>query len=212
MKKTILFVLITIFSFSKLYAQQMVYFISDEDNKPPKKNEVVVITRATLSPSPNMEFYSKYSGPGKIYPLINEKNIYKKPKIFLPTAPVYSYALGDEGVLNGIKMDIPKDRVIKLDYFRCFLVNDSYMTNHVSPTFVIPLPLYIEFTVPEGVNYIYIGSFTYNWTGFLFDIKNVKKADEYDDAVKFVAQKYGSSAKLERVPLREMQKEDKKKK
>ncbi len=204
MKKNILIILILLFSLSGLYASD--YVVDKKYDKKPKKDEVLIVTKISFSPTPDNAFYTKYT---KILAGYKTKEEVIKPRIYIPMRTSWgstSYAsLGDESELTSVKFDIPKDRVIRIEFLRSYLANIEYLN--------IFLPLNIEFTVPEGVNYVYLGSFIYDYEGYQFNIKNIRKVDDYDNAVKFVAEKYGSDVKLERVPIRELTpKEDKKKK
>ena len=197
MRKIIFSTLILLFSFSGLYAsERQVFFYDRIDDRKPRRNEVVVVTRVSLSPAPNMEFYERYN---RIFN-IRGNRVYSAPRIFFPARmtdrAVDYFAMGDEGALKAIKINVPRDGIIRVDFFRCFLINQESVS--------IALPLFLEFTVPEGASYIYIGSFTYEWTGYQFDIGNVRRTDEFDAAAKFVAEKYGADATLVRVPTREM--------
>lgn len=189
-------------------------FAQDKTYKAPKQSEVVIVSRVELTPTPRDSFYLQYRA-------INENNYYSyiwdvvkgqdKTTTMLAVAEFKrrdyylnkEFFLGIDRGIDSIKVDIPNDRVIKLTYMKVNLANLNI--------FSVILPLQVEFTVPEGVNYVYIGSFEYECKGFGLEITGVKSTDEYDKAAEFVRAKYGQNASLARVPLRQISEEDRKK-
>ena len=178
----------------------------------PNSSEVVIVASVTLSPTPNNAFFSKYNTVDSFY---NKRIINSKTYQGVITPTIYMilgkfdkkdyvtaiYHLGDDSEINSIKTQIPQDRVIKIDQINAYLADMEI--------FGLTLPVSMEFSLPEKVNYVYIGSFIYEWEGDDFKIKNVQQIDDYDNAAKFVAEKYGADAKLERVSLRKITKERK---
>ena len=173
----------------------------------PNSSEVVIVASAALSPTPNSDFFAKYNTINSYY---NKKIIDSKKTQGITIPAIYMivgkfdkkgyvtaiYHLGDDSEINSVKTRIPRDRVLKIDHMRAYLANMEI--------FGITLPVSMEFTVPKNVNYVYIGSFVYEWEGHDFKIKNIEQVDDYENAAKFIAEKYGADAKLERVSLREM--------
>ena len=67
-----------------------------------------------------------------------------------------------------------------------------------------------RYAVPEGVNYIYLGTFTYSIKDEFFTISDVAKSDEFDAAAVAVAKAYGKEAQLTRANLISLEPKDKK--
>ncbi|MCL2480383.1 MAG: hypothetical protein FWF38_01585 [Spirochaetaceae bacterium] len=184
----------------------------DKSDTKPNSSEVVIVASATLSPTPNNAFFTKYNTINSAY---NKRIINSKTYNGVITPTIYIilgkfdrkeyvtaiYHLGDDSEINCIKTQIPRDRVIKIDQINAYLADMEI--------FGLTLPVGMEFSLPEKVNYVYIGSFVYEWEGYDFKIKNIQQIDDYDNAAKFIAEKYGTDAKLERVSLRKITKEKK---
>ena len=175
----------------------------------PRGAEVVIVAGVTLSPAPDNAFFTKYRTTESSYDkgIIDPK---KSRDIIIPTIYIVLgkfdkrdyvtaiYHLGNDSEINSVKIQIPRDRVVKIDYMTAYLADMEI--------FGINLPVSMEFSLPKNVNYVYIGSFIYEWEPYGFKIKNREQIDDYNNAVKFVAEKYGADAKLERVQLREITK------
>jgi hypothetical protein len=204
--KKILFTIIFVLMTANLFADGDLY-------KKPGKNEVVVITSVTLSPTPDNAFFSKYRN------LKSELNgvITKKEEIVLPGVVVTALQPEDDEYLmknafiaydseiGCFKAEITKkERNVIIRYIISYLGSINNFFPIVSLTKK-------QFTIPDGVQYVYIGSFVCEWEGVKFDIKSIKQIDRYDEAVKFVAEKYGAAAKVVRVPLSDFYFEDEKK-
>ncbi len=182
---------------------------ADKSYGKPSNSEVVIVASVALSPAPNNAFFAKYRTVKSSYNsgIINSK---KSQDVIIPTIYMILgkfdkkdyvtaiYHLGDDSEVNSIKMEIPRDRVIKIDHFKAYLADMEI--------FGINLPLSMEFSLPEKVNYVYIGSFIYDWEDYDFKIKSTNKIDDYENAVKFVTEKYGADIILEKVSLRELSK------
>ena len=179
--------------------------INKNYNKP-GRSEVVIVASAILSPTPNNAFYTKYNSIDSFY----EKKINSKEYKDIITPTIYMivgkfdkkdyvtaiYHLGNDSEINSVRTKIPKDRIVKIDCMKAYLADIEI--------FGITLPVSMEFSVPKSVNYVYIGSFVYEWEGHDFRIKNVQQIDDYNNAAKFVAEKYGADAKLERATLQKI--------
>jgi hypothetical protein len=180
--------------------------VGKSDSKP-SRTEVVIVTSAALAPTPDNAFFTQYSAIESFYKkrIINSKEYQETitPSIYIILGKFDKknyvtaiYQLGNDSEINSIKIQIPRGRVIKIDHMRAYLADIEI--------FGITLPVSMEFSLPEKTNYVYIGSFIYEWEGCGFKIKSIQQADDYEKAAKFIAEKYGPDAKLEKVTLREI--------
>jgi hypothetical protein len=177
----------------------------------PRSSEVVLVARIIVSPSIDTEFYSHYvsfEAPGV------EATADKSLKGKTPDSSVYlelgdatksmSFAgnkyvranrvyLGSLGNIGLLKTDLPKSRQIRLDVARVYIVDNGFL--------YFELPIYRSITVPEGANYVYLGTFTYTLKNEFFEISDISRSDEFDAAAAAVAKAYGPEAQLVRVNL-----------
>ena len=65
--------------------------------------------------------------------------------------------------------------------------------------------------MPEGVNYVYLGTFTYSIKDEFFNISDIAKSDEFDDASAAVLKAFGKDAQLPRANLLSLDPETEKK-
>ncbi len=165
----------------------------------PKKNEVVVIARAIVDPPVNDEFFAQYHNLESRSILKDKKIKDSEKKTSASLACGYGYkrtwglAEVKDGVYVAIKVSIPKDKILRFPLFECYPANYAFLKFY--------LPVSAQIMVPEGVNYVYLGTFTYKVRGLNFEVIDMKLIDEFDAASAFVAEKYGKDAKLMRVPL-----------
>lgn len=75
-----------------------------------------------------------------------------------------------------------KTNPIKIRGFEYYLFNSTFAE--------IYIPLEFSFTIPADAKAVYIGSFEIYIDGRTFEIKSIKRFDEYDDAQKVLDQRY----------------------
>jgi hypothetical protein len=169
----------------------------------PRSNEVVLVARFVVSPGLDRDFYSHYTAfkaPGIVVP-VNKSLKGKTPDdtVYLQTQLPdkdfqwkwdYMGALGEVGFA---KVSIPKKREIQVNGARVYVVDNDYL--------FFDLPIVRKISVPEGVNYIYLGTFTYSLKNEFFMISDIAKSDEFDAAAEMVAKTYGKEAQLTRANL-----------
>jgi len=169
----------------------------------PRSSEVVIVFRVEVKPDVDRDFYSNYasfSSPwvsaalprglkkGEL-PADSLSFVWFEDGAYLGTR-VY---LGPAAGLQMVKISIPKNRTIDLASLRYFLYDNSYL--------YFDLPVLRKIVVPEGANYVYVGTFTYTIADEYFRISDITLSDEYDGAHAQVAKVYGESARLLRVNL-----------
>lgn len=176
------------------------------DKKPtkPRANEVVLVARFVVSPSLNREFYANYAAfkaPG-IEATVDKKLKGKTPddsvyiqtrtpgKADIEAVKTYSAALGEIGF---VKLTIPKNREIQIDGARVYIVDNGFL--------FFDLPLVRKIVVPEGANYVYLGTFTYSLKDEFFNIADISKSDDFDSALAATQKAYGDGAELVRANL-----------
>lgn len=177
------------------------------DKKPtkPRSNEVVLVARFAVSPSIDREFYSNYvafKAPG-IEATVDKKDKGRTPddSVYLETnsqiggtyytaAKNYLAALGEIGF---VKIQIPKSREIQINGARVYVVGNGFL--------YFDLPIGAKIVVPEGANYVYLGTFSYSLKDEYFRIGGASKSDEFDAAAVALAKEYGEGAQLVRANL-----------
>jgi hypothetical protein len=185
---------------------------ADKLAKKPRASEVVIVARFELSPALDRNFFSAYTVIKTPYVEMGSKPkkgaeapadtlaLYtKNPSNKDKSAIVYPDAVNDFGVLGETsyaKLPIPKSREIVLNYVRVYIVNN--------PLLFLDLPIQRKIVVPEGVNYVYLGTFTYQIENEYFDIKDISLSDEFDGAKDYVAKTFGAGAELSRVNLQKL--------
>lgn len=179
-----------------------VSFLVAEDYKLPREKEVVLAVRLVMEPRIDDAFYSQYWDlRSKVIKMGGRK--VREGEVVPSTANletgnnVWSYknlSLGNVGSLATVKLKIPKERSIH--------VNGFYVYPADIGLFKIGLPVMAQFDVPEDANYVYLGTFVCSWEGSQYDIKKFQRIDEYEQAQQIVHQRYGSDARLLRVPLK----------
>lgn len=176
-------------------------FFAREIYKKPAANQVVVVTRISVTPPINDEFYFQYAilkGRSKPQNAKVPKGGERSVVTLNPThGGLFSYGfsyLPDQTFLP-VLCSIPKTRAIKFQHAKLFPGGPGCMQLEVR------LPFDIQVTIPEGAKYVYIGSFTYHVSGLHFAVVSVDKAEEFEQAQEFVRQTYGDDAVLMRVPI-----------
>lgn len=175
----------------------------------PRSSEVVIVARMQFTPALDRDFFSHYAGFLAPYPgAFAEKT--KKGEATSDTMALYARdpkeaasdipyltptsPFGRPGDISLGKMVIPKDRRIQIDYARVYVFGNEY--------FYFDLPIGRTIVVPEGVNYVYLGTFTYTFENEYFTIAGVGLTDEFDAAKTHVAETFGEGAQLVRVNLK----------
>lgn len=153
-----------------------------KDDKPaamPKRNEVVIISRAVVSSTIDLDsrkqgfgikegsdndikeipMHLEISGSGFSTTMHRADNIGK---------PTFSVA----------KVD-PKTGKIRIKSFKCFMFGK----------YPFYLPVVADVVVPEGEQFVYIGSFEYK-LDYALRITNARRFDEYNEAVKWAKEKF----------------------
>ncbi len=179
-----------------------VSFLMADDYKLPREKEVVIAVRLVMEPQIDDEFYSQYWHIRSKLVRISGRRV-QEGEVVSSTASletgndIWSYKnlpLGNVGSFATVKFKIPKERTVH--------VNGFYVEPADIGLFRIGLPIMAQFDVPEGVNYVYLGTFVCAWEGSQFEIKSIKRVDEYEQAQQIVRQRYGADARLLRVPLK----------
>jgi len=169
----------------------------------PRKDEVILVIRVVITPEIDDAFYSQYwdfdSNVIKMKRKGSEEGETIQSEAYLMTGSTYlmrnSLFLGNIGEFASIKVSIPKDREIDMDTFSIYPASVRFFKFH--------LPIFASLKIPEGDNYIYLGTFEFEREGNQFEIVNINKYDEFDKAKEIISERYGSSARLVRVPLQE---------
>ncbi len=177
-------------------------FLAADEYKLPREKEVVLAVRLVMEPQIDDAFYSQYWHLRSKVIKMGGRRV-KEGELVSSTANLEtgndmwsrnSLSLGNVGSLATEKVKIPKDRTVYVNGFAVFPANIGL--------FKIILPIMGQFDVPEGENYVYLGTFVCSWEGDQFEIKNIERIDEYEQAQQIVQRRYGSDARLLRVPLK----------
>lgn len=169
----------------------------------PRSSEVVIVFRVAITPDVDRDFYSNYASFRSPWVSAALPRGLKKGEL---PADSMSFVWFEDGASMGtrvylgpaaglqmVKVSIPKNRTLDLVSLRYFLYDNSYL--------YFDLPVLRKIVVPEGANYVYVGTFTYTLADEYFRIADITLSDEYDGAQAQVAKVYGESARLLRVNL-----------
>lgn len=185
-------------------------FGADKYDKPRDK-EVVIVGRVILDPPEDLRFYSRYwFMDSRNINMKTDKSVKEGDAIassaymVLDNSGFMPKAIGTDNTAEFMsgKVTIPKDRVITIMRFAYYLAGLDL--------FGLYLPAYVSFTVPDNVNYVYVGTIKYTRKGNQFEIVNAERLDEFDAAMAAVKERYGADAKLVRVPLTDLKEDEKK--
>jgi hypothetical protein len=182
-------------------------FAADK-NRPaaPGKDEIVMVFSLKLQPSPDTEFFAKYTdmsfaalslkryGTGKDVIVLKFNNAkYSMQAWTEKDADAVGFAMLQVGFAA-------RKRYLELSRLQYHFAG--------SEALFVTLPLRVKIEVPDDVRYVYIGDFTCKCSKPFYDITDVKRTDNFDAAAKAVKEVYGKDAELERVPLISLDKED----
>jgi hypothetical protein len=176
----------------------------------PKSNEVVLVLRLVIDPPINDAFYAHYAK-------VLEKGIanvkIKPDRDSKDEAPAHYFSLylnkagrneifqrgfsgGKVGEFNFLKRPIPKGRMLEISGMRAYIFGNPFLR--------FDIPVFHNISIPEGANYIYLGTFVVKTKDEYFNISEISRIDEYDAAAKVIENNYGKDAKLVRVNLLEL--------
>jgi len=182
-------------------------FAADK-NRPaaPGKDEIVMVFSLKLQPSPDTEFFAKYTdmsfaalslkryGTGEDVIVLKFNNAkYSMQAWTEKDADAVGFAMLQVGFAA-------RKRYLELSSLQYHFAG--------SEALFVTLPLRVKIEVPDDVRYVYIGDFTCKCSRPFYDITDVKRTDNFDAAAKAVKEVYGKDAELERVPLISLDKED----
>lgn len=165
--------------------------------KAPGKNQVVLVGNCFTTSSINDDFFAPYFLSGR-------KPVPHYLWGWMPTAGFMTKLRSQVGILGDafyFLVEIPKDGKIQLNGFDLMLFGNEMAG--------IYLPVYVEFNVPEGAKYLYLGSFGYTFADEYFTINEISRSDNYDEALVQTKKKFGEKAELVRAVLREIPKTEK---
>ena len=182
-------------------------FAADK-NRPaaPGRDEIVMVFSLKLQPSPDTEFFAKYTdmsfaalslkryGTGEDVIVLKFNNAkYSMQAWTEKDADAVGFAMLQVGFAA-------RKRYLELRSLQYHFAG--------SEALFVTLPLRVKIEVPDDVRYVYIGDFTCKCSRPFYDITDVKRTDNFDAAAKAVKEVYGKDAELERVPLISLDKED----
>mgnify|MGYP000982125558 CR=1 FL=1 len=172
----------------------------------PGKDEIVMVFSLKLQPSPDTEFFAKYTdmsfaalslkryGTGKDVIVLKFNNAkYSMQAWTEKDADAVGFAMLQVGFAA-------RKRYLELRSLQYHFAG--------SEALFVTLPLRVKIEVPDDVRYVYIGDFTCKCSKPFYDITDVKRTDNFDAAAKAVKEVYGKDAELERVPLISLNQED----
>ena len=172
----------------------------------PGKDEIVMVFSLKLQPSPDTEFFAKYTdmsfaalslkryGTGKDVIVLKFNNAkYSMQAWTEKDADAVGFAMLQVGFAA-------RKRYLELRSLQYHFAG--------SEALFVTLPLRVKIEVPDDVRYVYIGDFTCKCSKPFYDITDVKRTDNFDAAARAVKEVYGKDAELERVPLISLDKED----
>ena len=182
-------------------------FAADK-NRPaaPGRDEIVMVFSLKLQPSPDTEFFAKYTdmsfaalslkryGTGEDVIVLKFNNAkYSMQAWTEKDADAVGFAMLQVGFAA-------RKRYLELRSLQYHFAG--------SEALFVTLPLRVKIEVPDDVRYVYIGDFTCKCSKPFYDITDVKRTDNFDAAARAVKEVYGKDAELERVPLISLNQED----
>ena len=172
----------------------------------PGKDEIVMVFSLKLQPSPDTEFFAKYTdmsfaalslkryGTGEDVIVLKFNNAkYSMQAWTEKDADAVGFAMLQVGFAA-------RKRYLELRSLQYHFAG--------SEALFVTLPLRVKIEVPDDVRYVYIGDFTCKCSKPFYDITDVKRTDNFDAAARAVKEVYGKDAELERVPLISLNQED----
>jgi hypothetical protein len=133
----------------------------------PGKSDVLIVGRISVKADEDMQFYAKTRN-------VNPENLTKDAVLLISADDESQRQIYTDGEFFFVKYRLPKNRHIQFDSVPYYFFADKKTS--------LILPMGFSIDVPKDVNYVYIGSFTYNITGDDFTVKNITVSDEYDQA------------------------------
>lgn len=169
--------------------------------KYPNRKQVVFVFSCKIEPSPNTEFFAEYNSDYK-------KNNDAKDGISMKvrydgagsSSEVYQEDL-QRGGFSMITCTLPsgRKRTLEIGTIQYTFANLEW--------FHIRLPIKAEVTVPDDVRFVYLGDFLCKCRLPFYDIIDVERIDNFDEAADAVEEVYGGDAELVRLPLRSINNE-----
>jgi len=194
-------------------ALSLVAGAAEEKISKPRGSEVIIVARIQISPALNRDFFSHYASFETPYLKASVSKDVKKGEIPNDTLALFikdnrpglhlasnvdnggylSGSFGKVGEISLAKTAIPKNREIEIGYVRVYVVDNGFL--------FFDVPIDRKIVVPEGVNYVYLGTITCTLANEYFDIADISMSDEFDGAQAYVAKTFGAQAQLVRVNL-----------
>jgi len=187
-------------------------FAEDKISKP-RGSEVIIVARIQISPAPNRDFFSHYASFETPSTKVSVSRSVRKGDIPNDTLALFtkdqypkmrfgnvmdfsgysSTAFGNLGDVSLAKFSIPKNREIEIGYVRVYVVDNGFL--------FFDVPINRKIVIPEGVNYVYLGTIACTMANEYFEISDISISDEFDGAQAYVAKTFGAQAQLVRVNL-----------
>jgi hypothetical protein len=170
--------------------------------KLPKANQVVVVARFSMIPDLDLDFFWKFSSEYQPeWSKVSWINRAEGASLGLEIRSNWEtyFNFGTLGELSAAVLPIPKDRTIIIKDVSAELFSNQWL--------IFKLPLYCKIVIPEGANYVYIGSLDYVTKDEFLEIQSINRRDEYDLARDFVHKNYSVDAQLVRVNLLDLDKD-----
>jgi len=157
----------------------------------PKANEVVFVAKVRVQPAIPEAFFAGYSDarPDKIPATTAYLSLSAKGSAWGGLAS----PIGPLNRFGYVTMRLPKDRAFSFPDLRVYILDNGY--------FSITLPVDLEFTVPEGAQYVYLGTFVFVYSDEYFTPVSLSRVDEFDEALAGLKAALGPDARLVRAAL-----------
>jgi len=175
-------------------------FAQTKYTKPRGDNQVVVITRIDSDANFQEDFFIQYYDIKSYYlkqQRPTKKELTKTMVCFIEIDHGKEESLSSvplqDNEFSCLRMKVPKDRILTFTHTEIHPVGNKQLR--------IYLPFNFEIVIPEGTQYVYMGSFNYELEGIQYKVKNVTSFDEFEKAEAFVKENYGEDADLVRVPV-----------
>lgn len=158
----------------------------------PKANEIVFIFKVQVLPAPPTEFFLNYVEYRKEAP---KTTAWASMQALNKTFVIPKEGGGPLNAFNAVVLTKAKDGEYRLNSLSVYLASASL--------FELDFGYAKTLSVPEGVQYVYLGTFVFRYTDEFFTPQSFERIDEFDAALVELKAAYGPSVDLIRATLRD---------
>lgn len=143
----------------------------------PGADEILLVGKVSVTPKLNKDFLAKSRGLKQKdleAPDIYTAPVYKSRYWVDPVSILHDYTMFRAGEYFCMSYPVPDDRHIELRQLYYYFYSNRRLG--------FPLPIAVNFDVPEGVKALYIGDFSYTVEGDDFAVTSIQTGDSLEEA------------------------------